>query len=383
MAKASYHGKYTGMNLSYWEYNSWLAGTDFTIVGSGIVGLSCALEIRQRYPDARIVVLERGGLPQGASTKNAGFACFGSISELLSDCENQPVEEVMHLVERRWLGIQNLRTLLGDRQLDYQNHGGHEVFLENQQELYAQCMSQLDYINRKLKPVFGSSPFSITPNRFSFQKIKGQYITHLFEGQVDTGKMMRALLALAHKHGILVINGIDVREYSESQSGVSVVTNEFEFTTSRLLITTNGFAARLLNEKVIPARAQVLVTEPIANLGIEGPFHLDRGYYYFRNIHGRILIGGGRNLNFKAETTMEPGQTPLVQERLEALLEEVVLPGIPFRISCRWSGIMGLGETKAPIVKQLSDRVYCGVRLGGMGVAIGTLVGKDLAGMIS
>jgi glycine/D-amino acid oxidase-like deaminating enzyme len=371
------------MNLSYWEYNSWLAQTDFAIVGSGIVGLSCALELRKLHPEARIVVLEKGALPQGASTKNAGFACFGSISELISDFGQHPEEEVVHLVQRRWQGIQQLRKLLGDRELDYQNLGGHEVFLDEQQELYELCLSRLDGINQMLKPVFGGYPFVKSPNRFVFQKTKEQYVTQLFEGQLDTGKMMRALLAKVNQHGILVINGLDVREYREVEHGVSVLTNEFEFNTGRLLLTTNGFAARLLNEQVVPARAQVLVTEPIPNLKVEGTFHLDRGYYYFRNIHDRILIGGGRNLDFDAETTMEPGHTQVIQDRLEALLSEVVLPGVPLRVSRRWSGIMGVGDSKNPIVKQISDRVYCGVRLGGMGIAIGTSVGRDLATMAS
>lgn len=43
---------------------------------------------------------------------------------------------------------------------------------------------------------------------------------------------------------------------------------------------------------------------------------------------------------------------------------------------------MGLGASKNPIVEQLSEQVYCGVRLGGMGVAIGSLVGKELADLV-
>jgi len=43
---------------------------------------------------------------------------------------------------------------------------------------------------------------------------------------------------------------------------------------------------------------------------------------------------------------------------------------------------MGVGNQKNPIVKQLSENVFCGVRLGGMGVAIGSLVGKELAALL-
>ena len=43
---------------------------------------------------------------------------------------------------------------------------------------------------------------------------------------------------------------------------------------------------------------------------------------------------------------------------------------------------MGMGSSKNPIVEKLSENVYCGVRLGGMGVAIGSLIGQELADLI-
>ena len=140
---------------------------------------------------------------------------------------------------------------------------------------------------------------------------------------------------------------------------------------------------KLLEEKVQPARAQVLITKPIKNLQIKGTFHLDKGYYYFRNIDNRILFGGGRNLDFKTEETSEFGQTSLIQNELENILKTTILPNTPFEIEHRWSGIMGVGDQKKAIVKQLSSHVFCGVRLGGMGVAIGSLVGKELAALIN
>ncbi len=40
------------------------------------------------------------------------------------------------------------------------------------------------------------------------------------------------------------------------------------------------------------------------------------------------------------------------------------------------------GSSKNPIVEQISEHVYCGVRLGGMGVAIGSLIGTELADLV-
>ena len=88
------------MQLSYWEIKNWFSNIDFTIVGSGIVGLNTALALRERFSAAKILILEKGVLPQGASTKNAGFACFGSISEIVDDLKTHTEEEVIQLIQK-------------------------------------------------------------------------------------------------------------------------------------------------------------------------------------------------------------------------------------------------------------------------------------------
>ncbi len=370
------------MNLSYWEYKTWLSNIDFTVVGSGIVGLNCALHLKQRFPKAKILVLEKGFLPQGASTKNAGFACFGSISEILADLDQHSEEEVLELVQKRWNGIQLLRKLLGDENLDFQQLGGHELFLKKDSTLFQNCLEKLVEINQLLRPVFGEDAFREHPNTFRFKGIRETYITNTFEGQLDTGKMMDTLLQRVQKSGVVVLNGISVEDFSDNTSNITVRTDRFEFHTKKLLIATNGFASQLLNEHVKPARAQVLITKPIENLSIRGTFHFEEGYYYFRNIDNRILLGGGRNLDLKTEETIEFDQTERIQTQLEKLLSEVILPDTPFEVDRRWSGIMGIGDQKRPIVKQVSENVFCGVRLGGMGIAIGSLVGKELVDLL-
>lgn len=369
------------MNYSYWELKEWFTNIDFTIVGSGIVGLSCALELREKHPKAKIIVLEKGMLPQGASTKNAGFACFGSLSELIDDLKTHTEEEVFNLVEKRWKGLKLLRKNLGDTAIDFRQNKGYELFQEK--AFYSACLAEKDKINSLLRPLFKTDVFTVDNNIFNFNNIETNYITNNFEGQLDTGKMVTKLLWLAQQKGIRILNNITVEDFVGMNEKVIVKTDKSEFYTNKILICTNGFANKLLDKKVQPARAQVLITKPIENLHIKGTFHLEKGYYYFRNIDNRILFGGGRNLDFKTEETTEFGQTEIIQNQLEELLKTVILPNTNFEIEHRWSGIMGVGNQKKPIVKQLSNDVYCGVRLGGMGVAIGSLVGKELADLIN
>ena len=354
---------------------------DFTIVGSGIVGLNCALSLKEYFPKANILILEKGILPQGASTKNAGFACFGSLSEILEDLKTHTEAEVLELVKKRMVGLQLLRRILGDKTINYEELGGYELFTK-EDSLLEECLSKKTYINKLLQPIFKDDVFSIRPNSFKFQNIENKYIFNQFEGQIDTGKMMVSLTQLVLKKGIKILNNMTVKSFSENINTVKIKTDQFEFSTSKLLIATNGFASQLLDENVKPARAQVLITKPIKNLHINGTFHLDKGYYYFRNIDDRILLGGGRHLDFEGEETIEFNQTVLIQNKLETLLKTTILPATSFEIDHRWSGIMGLGNQKKAVVKQVSNHVFCGVRLGGMGVAIGSLVGKELADLI-
>ena len=369
------------MNLSYWEIQSWLTNIDFTIVGSGIVGLNCALHLNKRFPKAKILILEKGILPQGASTKNAGFACFGSLSEIIDDLKTHSETEVLQLVEKRYNGLQLLRQTLGDQAINFQNHGGYELFDPND-ELYDSCYSKKEEINKLLKPVFNTNVFSVKDNTFQFKNIKNHIFYNAFEGQLDTGNMMAALLTKTLSKGIKILNNITVNQYVEDTASVKVRTNIFEFKTSKLLIATNGFASQLQIPNIKPARSQVIITKPIKNLHIKGTFHLNKGYYYFRNIDNRILLGGGRHLDFKTEETMQFGETALIQKSLEHLLKSTILPSVLVEIDMKWSGIMGVGSQKKAIVKQISNHVFCGVRLGGMGVAIGSLVGKDLAELL-
>ena len=370
------------MQLSYWEIKSWFTNVDYTVVGSGIVGLHAALRLRERFPNSKIIVLEKGTLPQGASTKNAGFACFGSLSEIIDDLKFHSEEEVIRLIQKRWEGLKLLRKRIGDDNLDFKPFGGYELFLKEHEADYLECINKLPFINEILRPSFKADVYSKEIDRFGFNGIFESVIFNPFEGQIDTGNMMQELLKQAAANDILILNQQKVIAFNDNGTNVEVALGDFSFKTKKLLFATNGFASELTKGEVKPARAQVLITQPITNLHIKGTFHFDKGYYYFRNIGDRILFGGGRNLDFQGEATDEFGETQLIQNHLEKLLKEVILPNQEVEIDHRWSGIMGLGASKNPIVEAISNNVYCGVRLGGMGVAIGSLIGTELADLI-
>jgi hypothetical protein len=375
------------MQLSYWERESFFSNIDIVIIGSGIVGLNAALHLKLKTPLLNILVLERGVLPYGASTRNAGFACFGSVSELLDDLSKHEENEVFALVERRWKGLQRLRQNLGDSAIDYLNLGGYELFTANDTNLYNDCADKLAYLNQRIGSIIGQSDVYHQADEkipeFGFVHTQ-HLIRNSAEAQIDTGKMMKALLSKVQSLGVTIINGIAVTRWEEKSDCIEIYTNQgIHFKAAKLLAATNAFAKELLpNLAITPGRAQVLITQPIAGLKIKGTFHYQQGYYYFRNIGNRLLFGGGRNLDFKREETTEFALTPLVQNELERLLETVILPNTRYSIDMRWSGIMGMGDKKTNIIEQLSPRTFCAIRCGGMGVAIGSLLGEEAAELV-
>ena len=182
--------------FSYWEQNTWLSSIDFCVVGSGIVGLNTAIHLKEKFPDKQVVVLERGILPCGASTKNAGFACIGSLSELADDLSRLSKDEVLALIERRWEGLLLLRKNLGDSEIDFQQHGGFELFTADQSELYDHCLDLQAELNNDLQSVFNKAVYERADpliSQFGFNGVS-HLIKNTVEGQLDTGKMMARLI---------------------------------------------------------------------------------------------------------------------------------------------------------------------------------------------
>jgi glycine/D-amino acid oxidase-like deaminating enzyme len=328
-------------------------------------------------------VLERGFLPSGASTKNAGFACFGSLSEQLSFLKRSSEEEVLRLVDYKWRGLRRLRENLGDEHIDFQQYGGYELFMADEQAQAEEALGHLTYFNNLLSQAIGSADIYAVADAkiadFGFRGVS-KMVFNPYEGQIHTGKMMRTLLNRVYKQYVLVLNNCSVDEIENEDRHIHLTTSYGSFRSKKVILATNAFAAQLYPElDVVPGRGQVLVTKPVPGLKLKGTFHFNDGYYYFRNIDDRVLFGGGRNIDFKQEATWDFGHTESVKSSLIHYLDEMILPGQNYEIDYWWSGIMGFGEHISPIIKEVQPNIYCAVRCNGMGVAMGSLVGEEVA----
>jgi glycine/D-amino acid oxidase-like deaminating enzyme len=373
--------KTNNVKVSYWEKKEFLDNKDVVIIGSGIVGLFTAYFLKKKNPKLKVLVIERGVLPHGASTKNAGFACFGSPTELYDDLKKMKEDVVWETVRMRWEGLKQLRKILGDKHIGFEMVGGMEIFTSKQES--EKMLDFINILNKNMKEIIGKkdvyADVTCNKNIYKFKSIQG-IILNQYEGSIQTGRMMKNLLELCRQSGIEVLNGIKVNRLHDTGKSVEIQTDYYIFKVPKVIVTTNGFAAELTGRKdVLPARAQVLITSKIKNLNWNGTFHMDRGFYYFRDLDSRVLLGGGRNLDIEGETTTEFALTEKIQLKLERLLKDIILPDKKFKIEHRWVGIMGVGPEKKPIIEWHDKNILLAVRMGGMGVAIGSMVGKKAA----
>lgn len=370
------------MQVSLWEEESFYAPHDVIIIGAGLAGLWTALELKRCKPSASVLILERGTIPTGASTRNAGFACFGSPTEMISDAATMGENAMWQVVEMRYKGIKKIQQHFGDKVIDMDNCGGYECFAAGDHRTQ-QVEEKVGWLNKGMQNITGKAgTFAWANDKISSFGFAGfdAVIENRLEGGLHSGKLVQALLQKVVAAGVHILNGIEVKGWVKAAAGIHVQTPAKDLVCSRLIIATNAFLPHVFkNASITPARGQVLVTEPIDNLPFTGTFHFDEGYYYFRNVGKRVLLGGARNTALDEEKTDVMATSIAIQQRLETFLSQHILPGFTYNISHRWSGIMAFTKSKLPVIGEPETGVYTITACNGMGVALTPIVAEIIA----
>lgn len=356
---------------SYWENILHETIYDLIVVGAGLTGQSIAYFFKKEYPKANILVIDRGFFPIGASTRNAGFACIGTIGEHLADLEIDSEELLKNRISNRYEGLNLLRDTLGDKAIDFEQTGGWEIFKDSNE--FSKSREEVDRFNQWMEEITGEE------NWYEVKTYLGSpAIFNRMEGMLHPGKMIKSLYELNISLGVefrlqTSINEVNTQDMEvRTDEGISIKAN-------RIVLATNAFTSKLLPKRTIkPGRGYIFVTKEIDNLAWKGTFHYDKGYVYFRNIgDNRILLGGGRNVDIESEATTDFGINHSIKNYLiEFANEKLKLPK-NWQIEQEWSGIMGFTESKSPMVEKISDNCLLVAGLSGMGVALGMKLGKE------
>jgi len=317
--------------ISHWVADH-IKQQDIVIVGAGIVGITAAIAAKSQFPSKEVIIIDKGTGYMGASTRNAGFACFGSPSELLGDIEINGEAKALETLAMRWQGLQMLKGLVPKTDMQYLDNGGYEIFSD--EILQQKCSHNISYLNDLI--------CDIVKEKHTYAEVEtplGKGILNKLEGTLHPAKMMSFLMGKALQMGVKTLFQTEVLDIdTENQT---LTTDKGSIYYKQCILATNAWTAKIFPDMDIkPARNHVLVTQPLANCPIKGAYHMEEGYIYFRNIENRILIGHA------------------------------------------WTGLLGVGTDKMPIIKQHAPNCFLAVKMGGMGVAIGSYVGNEVANLL-
>ncbi len=371
------------ISLSVWEKESFYAPKDVIIVGAGLMGLWTAWELLQQNSSLRIVLLEKNSTPLGASTRNAGFACFGSPSELMSDMETMGINKMLQVVEMRYKGIEKIKQHFPDEVIGFEYCGGYEC-INKDARFWPALDDRISQLNKLLKDITGHrSIFKYAGDKlsgFGLQQFD-TLIENSTEAVLHSGKLVQVLTQQLLIKGVTILSGFAVKEWHKTNEQFDVISEqEQSIKGTKLIFCTNAFSNSLLDTPIVePGRGQVIVTSPITHLTMKGAFHFDEGYYYWRHLGNRILLGGGRNADFEGENTTDLNGSDIIRNTLVSFLQKHLAPSIQYSIEHSWSGIMGFTEDKQPFTGYVKDGAYLAIACNGMGVALTPVIAEKVA----
>lgn len=382
------------MPTGYWESEYLLRPADLTIVGAGIVGMSAALHFKKLRPDAHVRIIERAPISAGGTTRNAGFACFGSAGEWLDDLQVLGLAKLQELVQSRAEGLSDMLQLLGEEAIGMSWSGGWELFSERDTDvrLAQQVIRALPEINEAVAPILAKvlghihprlqdSPAALIDKHRARKVGAHQTVALPWEGMIHTGKMVEAFHRALDRANVHRVHGVQVQSFHPKGDQWAIQTHQGQLLTSQLAVCTNGMASDLIpkmDTKPVPNRVLVAKIKP--GSWPLGTYHLDRGYLYLRTLgQSHVLFGGGRHWGHDLAPA-DPVNAQPIQDwdaQLTATAESWLGP--LDTITHRWTGWLGVGQDRRPLIGQTQPGLHHAVRLGGMGVAIGTKVGRELA----
>lgn len=362
--------------LSFWEDELYSQQYDLIVVGGGLTGQSTAYFFKQHHPSAKVLIVDRGFFPLGASTRNAGFACFGSVTEHIEDMKIESEEKIINRIQRRFNGLKLLRETLGDSNMDYQEPGSFEIFTDR--EKFNQAISYLGQVNNWLFQVCGDK------NVYSISEFNGYPAIEIkYEGCLHPGKMMKKLYQLNINQGVEFRWNCSLEQIQEEERSI-ITEYGYELYANKIAVATNGFSERIIRKSgITPGRGYIFITNPIPDLKWKGTFHFDRGYYYFRSVgEDRLLLGGARSLNIDVETTTDFGVNEQIKNHLIDFADTILNLPDNWQIEQEWSGIMGFSKSKSPVLESNGNGLVKAIGLSGMGVALGMQLGKEAAELL-
>ncbi len=332
--------------------------TTVAIVGAGITGTAAALWLARA--GIQVTVLEGRQVAAGASGRNGGFLANGTTGPYATTIARHGRAKA----RRIWTFTVRNHELAADLIAELAAQDWDCGYRRNGSLKLAASATELTAIreDERLLHEDGWEVETVElrdiPPRLRYFYRGGSY--HPTNGEVQPVRYVAGIARLAAQAGALIYQASPVLTLSEQAGGVTLTTPQGTLHATHLILATNAWLPDLIAQLnpawlpswLVPVRGQIIATEPLSELIFPCPCSGDYGYQYWRQVAGRLIVGGWRNQSPSTENTSDETPGTQVQQYLDAFVHSTLnLPAV--QITSRWAGIMGFAQDSLPLVGRL------------------------------
>ena len=375
------------MSVSYWQDTYRMKfehHCDILIVGAGLAGLSTAYWLRKLDKTLKVMIIDKGNLGAGASGRNAGFITCGStehFSRMSCAYGESKAEEIWKFTE---YNHQLMLNEFGEHSLretcEYDSRGSWTLAATEPE--VGEIQQTVNLLGHKGVNVEWRDQVPAGCEGFHGGAYYGD------DGEIHPLKYLEKLrtASFGPKGYTLVYHGQEADGFDQQGDLMVTRTNNMRIYSHGVVLCTNAWSSQVapwFQDKVVSARGQIIVTEPVEQF-LE-PSYCSFVLDYFRQLKdGSVLIGGFRNADAEREVGYSDEVNPIINEKLEGFLNEhfPVLRGK--RIDYRWSGVMGFAADGYPLIGSLptDPQVFYNVGFTAHGLGFAFATGELTARLI-
>lgn len=364
---------------------------DIAIVGGGFTGLSSAYNLRRRFPDKKIVVLEGACCGYGASGRNGGFAGAG-IPGLMRYTEKMGPELGRKAYDASFYGLDQIKEVIAEHgvECEFEENGmlqtaiseEHAKHLEEEYETYKSMGFDVSLIQGEELKAEIKSPRYVAGMKFPHGAI------------LNPAKLAREMKRIVEGMGVEVRERTRVMRITPGKTH-RIETELGEISAPALVLGLNGYSHKLgfFRNRVIPLCSYVIATEPLSEAQWESIGWRNRQglsdqrvlFTYQRpTLDGRIVIGGA-DYPYYANDALSSGNNKPVVERLTKDLRKTFPQLEGLQMEYAWGGTMGFTMDFVPSVGIMGEHnnIYYGVAYNGHGVVFGQTAGRIIAELMA
>ncbi|HMK79814.1 MAG TPA: FAD-binding oxidoreductase [Xanthobacteraceae bacterium] len=353
----------------------WSDRLDVAIVGGGVTGLWTAYHLALQ--GARVGVLEARGIGSGASGR-----AFGQLVPFL---KHDPRKVIADYGAER-----------GERLAHAVAAAPTEIsgFLEKYQITCAATRSGLlcgalnEAGRRSLEETAAAEPGArMLYGADAAEIIGSDYYQAVYLDprgfHLDPLAYTRGLARVASAHGALLYPDTRVEKIARAGSQWEIGCGARRLVADKVVIATNAYSGRLwpsLARSMVPFLIRGAVTEPLPAEAFARILPQGQPLTDTRRLYSGVRKFGGRLHISIPGASFRPG-APDAQESVRKRLAELYPWLRTPRVVESWSGWIALTTDQYPRLLKLADGVFAGIGCNGRGLALASILGRDLAAL--